>query len=182
MKKGPRKKPITVVEPRVNDEIRGYTDVRIVYTDEEGGKKSEVVPLRRAKDIANEMQLDLVEINGNISPPILRVIDYSKYLFELKKQEKAKRNQKTQEVKEIQLSANISDHDMEVKLKKAREFIKAGHKVKVVLKLRGRELSRREEFKRSLLVFIDKMEGYASPESMPKDEGNRSIIILRKRK
>ena len=113
--------------------------------------------------------------------PVLRICDYSKYLYELKKQAK-QQSKHNNEVKEISLSVNISRHDLETKANKAKEFIDKGYKVKVNLLMRSRELQRREESKRSILEFILLLEDIAVPESMPKDEGNRCIVYLKKKK
>lgn len=161
---------------RINDDIYGYSQVRIIGDDIE----SKVVSLKEAKNIAESMDLDLIEINSKVNPPILRICDYSKFLYELKKN--AKKNKQTQtQVKEIQLSVSIAQHDLETKAKQAINFLSKGDKVKVVLVMRGRELSRREENKRSILSFIEFVGENAVVESM-KDEGNKTIVILKKSK
>ena len=161
---------------RINDDIYGYSQVRIIGDDVE----SKVVSLKEAKNIAESMDLDLIEINSKVNPPILRICDYSKFLYELKKN--AKKNKQTQtQVKEIQLSVSIAQHDLETKAKQAINFLSKGDKVKVVLVMRGRELSRREENKRSILSFIEFVGENAVVESM-KDEGNKTIVILKKSK
>lgn len=177
------KKGKTTLNFRINDEITYNGDVRVIYkpnanSNEEGFNT--VMPISMAKKISQEKGLDLIEINRNVNPPILRLEDYSKYRYELKKREK--QNKKTSNsLKEIQLSTNISEHDLDIKIKKAEDFILHGHKVKVILTMRGRELSRRENSKLCLYKFIDKINEIALPESMPKDENNRSIVILRKK-
>ena len=173
-----------LIEPKINDEIFGYNDVRVIYKDETDNSIdnsfNKVMSLQKAKKIAEEMELDLIEINGKSTPPILKIANYSKYLYELKKQNKQK--QKTPpSLKEIQLKTNISDHDLEIKAKKAGEFITDGHKVKVVLTMRGRELARREESKKCLYKFLTLLEDVSLPESMPRDENNKSIVILKKK-
>ena len=161
---------------RINDGIYGYSQVRIIGDDIE----SKVVSLKEAKNIAESMDLDLIEINSKVNPPILRICDYSKFLYELKKN--AKKNKQTQtQVKEIQLSVSIAQHDLETKAKQAINFLSKGDKVKVVLVMRGRELSRREENKRSILSFIEFVGENGVVESM-KDEGNKTIVILKKSK
>ena len=161
---------------RINDDIYGYSQVRIIGDDVE----SKVVSLKEAKNIAESMGLDLIEINSKVNPPILRICDYSKFLYELKKN--AKKNKQTQtQIKEIQLSVNIAQHDLETKAKQAINFLSKGDKVKVVLVMRGRELSRREENKRSILSFIEIVGENGVVESM-KDEGNKTIVILKKSK
>lgn len=172
-------------EPRVNDQIRGYDLARVVYRARPDEKSDDdftrVMGMREARNLAYNMGLDLVEINPNAEPPVLKLCDYSKYLYELKKQAKQQAKQGP-DVKEISLSVNISRHDLETKANKAREFVEKGHKVKVNLLMKSRELQRREESKRSILEFILMLEDIAVPESMPKDEGNRCIVYLKKKK
>lgn len=161
---------------RINDEIYGYSQVRIIGDDVE----SRVVSLKDAKSIAESMELDLIEVNSKVNPPILRIGDYSKFLYELKKNAKKNKQSQTQ-VKEIQLSVSIAQHDLETKAKQAINFLNKGDKVKVVLVMRGRELSRREENKRSIMSFIDFVGENGVIESM-KDEGNKTSVILKKNK
>ena len=175
------KKKESIVEPRINNEIRGYQMVRVVYDDPNGEKFNKVLALDEAKKRAQKLNLDLVEINSKTDPPIVRIVNYSKYLYELKKSLKQKQK-KSSETKEVQLSVNISEHDIAVKANKAREFINNGDKVKVVLKMRGRELSRRDVSKKSLFVFVEALSDCAVAENMPKDEGNKCIVYLKKKK
>lgn len=169
-----QKNPISF---RINDELRGNYDVRIVGDDIE----SRIVSLEDAKAIADEMDLDLIEINSKVNPPIMRVGNYEKMVYEIKKAEKKKAHV-AKPLKEVQLSVNISSHDLETKANNAKKFIDDGSKVKVTLSMKGRELTRRDENKRSILEFITLMEEVALPESMPKDEGNRTIVILKPKK
>lgn len=171
-------------EPRINDEIDNYDVVRLVYKEHSDGKSendfSKVVSIEEARRISDKMTLDLVEINSKATPPIIRLCDYSKYLWELKKASKNKAKNVVS-IKEIQLSVNISSHDLEVKVNKAKEFILDGHKVKVVLTMRGRELGRRELSKDAFYNFIKEMSDVAVFDSQPKDEGNKAIVIFKKK-
>ena len=160
---------------RVNDEIHAR-NVRIVGE----GIESRVVPLSEAKKIADDLELDLIEINPNGETPIVKVASYDKMLYELKKAAK-KNKQHTKPLKEVQLSVNIAEHDLQTKANQAKRFIADGSKVKAILTMRGRELQRREENKKSILEFITMMDEVATPESMPKDEGNKTIVILKKK-
>lgn len=162
---------------RTNNGIRFVDEVRLVGDNVENG----IMSFASALALAEEMELDLVEINRSANPPIVRICNYEKMLYELKKNAK-KNKQPTNQLKEIQLSVNIAKHDMEVKAKQAQKFIESGNKVKVVLGMRGRELARREENKRSILEFITLLEDVAVAESMPKDMGNKTIVILKKKK
>ena len=161
---------------RVNDEIHFSGNVRIVGE----GIESRVVPMMEARKIADDMELDLVEIQGKLEIPILKICNYEKMLYELKKIAK-KTKQNTKPLKEIQLSVSIAKHDLETKANNARKFIEEGSRVRVVLTMKGRELSRREENKKSLLEFIVMLEDVAVPEAIPRDEGNRTSVILKKK-
>lgn len=161
---------------RVNDEIRIGGNVRIVGE----GIESKVVTMSEACKIAEDMKLDLVEIQGKSDVPIVRVCNYEKMLYELKKAAK-KNKQHVKPLKEIQLSVNIAKHDLETKVNNAKRFIEDGSRVRVTLAMKGRELSRREDNKKSILEFIVMMDDVAVPESTPKDEGNKTVVILKKR-
>ena len=161
---------------RVNDEIRIGGNVRIVGE----GIESKVVTMSEARKIAEDMELDLVEIHGKSDIPIVRVCNYEKMLYELKKAAK-KNKQHVKPLKEIQLSVNIAKHDLETKANNAKRFIEDGSRVRVTLAMKGRELSRREDNKKSILEFIVMMDDVAVPESTPKDEGNKTVVILKKR-
>lgn len=161
---------------KANDEIVGFDNVRIVGDNIE----SKVVSLEEARKIADDLELDLVEVNLKINPPILRICNYEKLIYEMKRNEK-KNKQVILPVKEIQLSVNICMHDIEIKAKQAMNFLEKGHKVKVTLTMKGRELSRRDESKKSLLEFLTLMEDVASIESL-KDDSNKTIAMLKKKK
>lgn len=161
---------------RVNDEIRVGGNVRIVGE----GIESKVVTMSEARKIAEDMELDLVEIQGKLEIPIIKVCNYEKMLYELKKAAK-KNKQQAKPLKEIQLSVNIAKHDLETKANNAKRFIEDGSRVRVTLAMKGRELYRREENKKSILEFIVMMDEVAIPESTPRDEGNKTVVILKKR-
>lgn len=161
---------------RVNDEIRFKGNVRIVGD----GIESKVVSMSEASEIAEEMGLDLVEIQGKLEIPVIRICNYEKMLYELKKS--AKKNKQTiKPLKEIQLSVNIAKHDLETKANNARKFIEDGSRVRVTLSMKGRELTRREENKKSILEFIVLLEDVAVPEAAPRDEGNKTFVTLKRK-
>lgn len=178
-----KKEPIK--EPRVNGKITGCPTIRLVYKKNANENSDEdfvkIMGFGEANRLAEKMELDLVEVSPSATPPVVKLCDYSKYLYELKKAEKNK-NKVTTKLKEISITANISEHDMQTKAKKVKEFIGDGDKVKVSLFLKGREVDRRDELKKSLYVFIEMVEDVAVPEALPKDEGNRSIVILKEKK
>lgn len=163
---------------RINEQIyiKGGTSVRLIPVVGE----SYVCHINEARELANQAELDLVEINGNINPPILKICDYGKFLYEIKKNNKS---QKPKPLKEIQLSVSISQHDMETKANSAKKFILDGSKVRVVLAMKGREKTHREANKKSLYEFLAMMEDVAVPESLPKDEGDsKTVVFLKKKK
>lgn len=161
---------------RVNDEIRFNGNVRIVGE----GIESEVVPMSKAREIADEMELDLVEIQGKADVPIIKICNYEKMVYELKKTAK-KNKQQAKPLKEVQLSVNIAKHDLETKVNNAKKFIQDGCRVRVTLVMKGRELNRREENKKSILEFVVMMNDVSIPESALRDEGNKTVVILKKR-
>ena len=161
---------------RVNNEIRFNGDVRIVGDNIE----SRVVSISEARKIADEMELDLVEIQGKLEVPILRICNYEKMVYEMKKAAK-KSKQSVKPLKEIQLSVNIAKHDLETKANNARKFIEDGSRVRVTLTMKGRELARREDNKKSILEFIVMLEDVATPESTPRDEANKTSVILKRK-
>ena len=161
---------------RINDELYGNYDVRIIGD----GIESKVVSLTEAKKIAEGMELDLIELNPATKPPILKIASYEKMLYELKKAAK-KNKQAAKPLKEVQLSVNITEHDLQTKANNAKKFIENGNKVKVTLTMKGRELMRKEENKRSILEFIVMLEDVAVPESQLREEGNKTIVILKKK-
>ncbi|MBQ3122569.1 MAG: translation initiation factor IF-3, partial [Firmicutes bacterium] len=123
-------------ETLINEEIRDK-ELRVIDTD---GTMLGIMSRDEALALATERKLDLVNISPNANPPVCKILDYGKYRYELQKREKeAKKKQKTMEVKEIRLSTFIEEHDIEVKAKTAIKFLKAGDKVKVSLRFRGRE-------------------------------------------
>lgn len=161
---------------RVNDEIRFKGNVRIVGE----GIESRIVTMAEASKIADEMELDLVEIQGNLEVPIIRICNYEKMLYELKKSAK-KNKQMVKPLKEIQLSVNIAKHDLETKANNARKFLEDGSRVRVTLSMKGRELSRREENKKSILEFVVLLEDVAVPEAALRDEGNKTVVTLKRK-
>ena len=170
LKKNPR------IEYRINDEIDFYGQVRVVGEN----ANNEVMPIDKARKLAESLDLDLVEINSRVTPPIMKVCNYEKMVYELKKTLK-KNRQQAKSPKEIQLSVNIAENDLKTKENQARKFIEDGFKVKVILIMKGRELSRRMENKKTIFKFIADLEDVAAAESLPKDEGTRTIVFLKRK-
>ncbi len=136
-----------------------------------------------ALDKAYDEDLDLVLVAPNASPPVCKILDYSKFKFEMAKKEKeARKNQKVVELKEIRLSATIDQHDLETKAKNANKFLKAGDKVKVSLKFKGREVRFVEKGKETILKFVEMLEE-GKIDKEPKLEGRfLNVIVLPKDK
>lgn len=164
------------IEYRINDEIDFYGQVRVVGEH----ANNEVMSIDKARKLAESLDLDLVEINSRVTPPIMKVCNYEKMVYELKKTLK-KNRQQAKPPKEIQLSVNIAENDLKTKENQARKFIEDGFKVKVILIMKGRELSRRMENKKTIFKFIADLEDVAAAESLPKDEGTRTIVFLKRK-
>lgn len=164
---------------KVNDEIKYVGDVRIVGDDID----SLIMPISEARKLAEEKELDIVEISSKSNIPIIKLCNFEKMLYRLKKEQKElKFKNKSKPLKDIQLTVNIAQHDLETKVNNAKKFIADGSKVRVILTMKGRELSRREENKKSILEFIVMMEDVASMENSLRDEGNKTVVILKPKK
>ena len=163
----------------INDEIR-EKEVRVIDSD---GAQLGIISLKEALAIAAEKNLDLVEIAPTANPHVCRIMDYGKYRFEKDKREKeAKKNQKVIETKEIRLGLSIDKHDFETKGNHAIQFLKAGNKLKVSIRFRGREMAHVQSSKQILDVFAEKLQDIATVEKAPKLEGrNMSMFLTEKR-
>lgn len=138
-----------------------------------------IVSTKDAQIMADEKNLDLVKVAPQAKPPVCRIMDYGKYKYEQAKKEKeAKKNQKVINVKEIRLSPNIEEHDMQVKANQAIKFIKNGDKVKVTLRFRGRQLSNIGLGRKVMDEFKDMMDEYVIVEKSAKMEGRQLIMFL----
>ena len=164
-----------VPQVRVNHRIR-VPEVRVVAED---GSNLGVLPTEEALRRAQDLSLDLVEVNPKASPPVCKILDFGKYKYEEKKRAReAKRRQTTIEVKEIKLRPKTDDHDLNVKIRHARKFFESGNKVKVVCRFRGREITHPEVARRQLEFIISKVEDLASLEQSPTMEGRSMTIVL----
>lgn len=162
---------------RVNAQIH-VREVRVVS---DGG--AEVMPTRKALDLARQQGLDLVEISPNAQPPVCRIIDYSKFLYQQKKRQKEmKQKQVKVEVKEIRFGPQTDDHDYQFKLKHAKEFLEEGNKVRAYVFFRGRSILFKEQGEVLLLRFANDLEEWAKVEQMPKLEGKRMFLFLAPKK
>ena len=163
---------------QVNDEIRAR-EVRIVGD----GVESKVVSLREALQIADDMELDLVLISPNAVPPVCRIVDFSKFIYQLKKKQKeAKAKQVKIDVKEIRFGPQTDDHDYNFKLKHAIGFLQNGDKVKAYVFFRGRSILFKEQGENILARFAKDLEEYGKQEQAPILEGKRMTIFISPKK
>lgn len=163
---------------RINEQIR-CREVRIVGDDVE----SEVLPTREAIQLAQQKGVDLVEISPNAVPPVCRLINYSKFLYQQKKRQKElKAKQVKIDVKEIRFGPQTDEHDYNFKLKHAKEFLSEGDKVKAYVFFRGRSILFKEQGEVLLLRFANDLEEYGKVEQMPVLEGKRMILFIAPKK
>ena len=173
------KKPNLKQQYRVNEQIRGVREVRIVGDD----IASSVVSISTALQIAEQKGVDLVEISPNAEPPVCRLIDYSKFIYQQKKHQKEiKAKQVKVDVKEIRFGPQTDEHDYNFKLKHAQGFLSDGDKVKAYVFFKGRSILFKEQGEVLLLRFAADLEEYGKVESMPQLEGKRMIMFLAPKK
>ena len=163
---------------RINEQIRAR-EVRVVGE----GIESTVMPLQKAISLARSMEQDLVEISPTAVPPVCRVIDYSKFLYQQKKKQKEmKARQVKISVKEIRFGPQTDEHDYDFKLKHAKEFLESGNKVKAYVFFRGRSIVFKEQGEVLLLRFANDLEEVGKVEQMPSLLGKRMIMFLAPKK
>lgn len=160
---------------RINEKIRGVNEVRLVGDNVEQG----VVPFSTAMKLADEMNLDLVEISPTANPPVCKIIDYQKFLYHQKKKEKEIKSKAAKViVKEIRFGPQTDEHDYNFKLKHATNFLQEGSKVKAFVFFKGRSILFKEQGEVLLLRFANDLEEYAKVDSLPVLEGKRMILML----
>lgn len=162
-------------ELNINDEIRA-TQVRLV-----GDNIAEpgVYSIAQAMKMADEMELDLVEISAKADPPVCKILDYQKYLYQQKKKAKEMKQNSTKIViKEIRFGPNTDEHDFQFKLKHAQEFLNEGSKVKASVFFRGRSIQFADQGEKLLLRFAVELEKFGRAEHMPQLEGKRMIMMI----
>ena len=163
---------------RVNEQIR-VPEVRVVGDNVEQG----IYPIQEALHMAEDRGLDLVEIAPSAKPPVCRIIDYQKFLYQQKKRQKEQRAKSTKiVVKEIRFGPQTDDHDYNFKLKHAKNFLEEGAKVKAFVFFKGRSILFKEQGELLLLRFANDLEDYAKVEQLPVLEGKRMSIILAPKK
>ncbi|WCK55537.1 translation initiation factor IF-3 [Aneurinibacillus sp. Ricciae_BoGa-3] len=162
-------------ENLINEEIRAR-EVRVIDAD---NQQLGVLPLREALRLAQEKELDLVNIAPTAKPPVCRIMDYGKFRFEQQKKEKeARKNQKVVEMKEVRLSPTIEEHDFQTKLRNTVKFLEAGNKVKLTIRFRGRAITHAEIGQQVMEKLAKEVEHISSVERRPKIEGRSMIMIL----
>ena len=170
----PRFKKEQQQEHRTNHMIKS-PEVRLIGENIEPG----VYSLAEANKFAKEQELDLVEISPGATPPVCRIIDYNKFLYEEKKKKKEmKAKAKTSEVKEIRFTPNTDEHDFEFKVKHAERFLKEGDKVKAHVQFKGRAIMFKERGELLLLKFADSLKDVGALEGLPKMEGKRMLVMF----
>ena len=162
-----------------NEQIRD-SEVRLIGPD---GEQLGIMSSREAYNKAAEYELDLVKISPNANPPVCKIIDFGKYRYELmKKSKETKKNQKQAEMKEIRMTPNIDTNDMNTKINAGRKFLTNGHKLKVTLRFRGREMAHMQAFEHVLTDFTKELEDCAVVEKQAKTEGRNMSIVLSPKK
>ena len=165
----------TISELMINEQIRDR-EIRLIGED---GEQLGIMSARDAYKLAQEAELDLVKIAPTAKPPVCKIIDYGKYKYEmLRKEKEARKKQKTTEVKEIRLSPNIDDNDLNTKANQARKFITKGDKVKISLRFRGREMAHINSSRQILDDFVEKLSDIAVLDKPAKVEGRSMIVFL----
>ena len=160
---------------RVNDRIEA-PEVRLVGED---GQMIGVVRLREALDRARDAGLDLVEVSPTAKPPVCKILDYGKFKYEAQKRANAARKkQRVIEVKEIKMRPGIDDNDYNIKMKKVRNFLEEGDKVKVTMRFRGRELSHQNLAMNILTKVKDEVSDLGKVEQFPKMEGRQMVMVM----
>ena len=167
--------PISKQELQINEQIRDK-ELRVIDSD---GTQLGIMPLRRAMELAEQKNMDLVKIAPQANPPVCKIIDYGKHRFEQAKREKeARKNQRVVEIKEVRLSLNIDTHDFETKKNHALRFISEGNKVKASIRFRGREMGHPELGLEIMRRFADAMSEVANVEKPAKLEGRTMLMFL----
>jgi translation initiation factor IF-3 len=165
----------TIKELQINGQIRD-NEIRLI--DNEGNQVG-IISSREANRMAEEQQLDLVKISPNAVPPVCKIMDYGKYRYEqIKKEKEARKNQKIVELKEIRLSMTIDDNDIQTKAKNAGKFLGEGNKVKVSLRMKGRQMAYAKDAVEVVKRFADILKDVATIEKQPLTEGKNIIMIL----
>jgi len=175
----PRKMPVKKRQHQINEEIRA-PKVRLI---DENKEQVGIVPIQKAMEMARDKDLDLVAISPNAEPPVCRLLDYGKYVYSLqKKAHEAQKMQKKIHIKEIKFTPVIGDHDIEVKLKKIKQFLEEGNKVKITIWLRGRQKRKPEMLNIMTDRIVEILKDISDIESPPKRERWSCHILIGQKK
>jgi translation initiation factor IF-3 len=164
---------------RINNQIKA-SQVRVVTND---GKMIGIKPLYEALNMARSLALDLVEIAPNANPPVCKIMDYHKFLYEEeKKLKEAKKKQKESIMKEIRINPRIAQHDLETKIRHIEDFLKHNNRVRVVVTFHGREAEHKDIGENLLNQVIEKVSAVGEPDGKIDDTGNKMLVILKPKK
>jgi len=159
----------------MNEDIR-EKEIRVIGAD---GEQLGVLPTKEALRMAEEKELDLVAISPSANPPVCKIMDFGKFIYEQQKKDKeAKKKQKVITIKEIRLSATIEEHDIEIKANNAKKFLVDGDKVKITVRFRGREIENSHVGRKILDHFVEKLGDVYIVEKPARQEGRNMIMIL----
>lgn len=159
----------------INEQIRDK-EVRVIGAE---GNQLGIMSIQDARAAADEAGLDLVRVSPNAKPPVCKIINYGKFRYEISRKEKeAKKKQKTVEIKEVRLSPNIEENDLNTKINQARKFLQKGNRVKVTLRFRGRELAYVNQNKPLLDDFAEKLSDVSTIDKPAKFEGRSMTMFL----
>lgn len=159
----------------INEAIRA-SEVRLIGVN---GDQLGIKPLREALKMAQDLNLDLVNVAPQAKPPVCRIMDYGKYRYEQSKREKeARKNQKIIQIKEVRLSPSIEENDVQTKLRHVKKFLQKGDKVKLSIRFRGREITHQELGRKVLDRMAEEVKDISDVERAPKLEGRQMIMIL----
>lgn len=167
-------------QTKINEQIR-YDEVRLTGDNVENG----IYKLREARDIAEQKELDLILISPNANPPVCKIADYNKYLYEqkMKKKEQEKKSKDSQaELKELRFRPNTDEHDFNFKCKHAENFLKSGDRLKAFVFFKGREIQHREHGEILLLKLAERLSDVGVAESLPKLESNKMTLFFKPKK
>lgn len=164
---------------QINGEIK-FKELRVIDSD---GSQLGIMQARDALRIAEDRELDLVVISPTANPPVSRIMDYGKHVYELsKRQKEARKNQKTINIKEIRVSPSIEEHDIKIKANNAKKFLKSGDKVKITVRFRGREADYSYIGEKILDNFVEILKEYGAPDKKAKLEGRNMSLIMSPKK
>ncbi len=165
--------------PRENHRVNDQIDAREVRLVDENGRMVGIVPLREALARARDLGLDLVEVAPQATPPVCKILDYGKFKYEQqKKAAAARKKQKQVELKEIKMRPNIDENDYQVKMRKVKEFLEEGDKVKITMRFRGREVTHPEIAMQVMDRVREDVAELGKVEQMPRLEGRQMVMVL----